>query len=88
MRLQDRICENADELLGSDLFREIVYLNIKNLQKHDSRLLEIFKDFRINDKNIDSMINCFITADGLAPNKRRIPASLPLTDERAVVRLA
>ena len=42
IRIKDRICETADELISSDLFKFTLKNCIKELKKHDSYLLKIF----------------------------------------------
>jgi len=54
--LKDRVCENADELLNSDLFKEVVRLSIKKLKKNESKLLNIFNNYKITDETVIILI--------------------------------
>ncbi len=56
IRLKDRICETADELLSSELFTKIIKQCINDLLKRKSILLNIFNNDEINDQNINILI--------------------------------
>ena len=42
IRLRDRVCENTDELLSSDLFYEITRRFVNELKRRQSPLLQLF----------------------------------------------
>lgn len=44
IRIRDRICDTPDELVGSDLFAEVLARFVAQLKKQQSRLLSIFPD--------------------------------------------
>lgn len=56
IRLRSRLCENADELLSSSLFQEIVLRSIAALKKRKSILLRMFESDQINSKEIETLI--------------------------------
>ncbi|MGB9641397.1 MAG: hypothetical protein ACPL4H_10835, partial [Anaerolineales bacterium] len=43
LRIRNRVCETADELFASDLFREVLRHYVKDLLRKDSPLLSIFE---------------------------------------------
>ncbi|HPG38187.1 MAG TPA: phosphoenolpyruvate carboxykinase [bacterium] len=53
IKLRDRICEDSDELLSSDLFRAVVERCITDLVRKESPLLQVFnKKTAITEKDI------------------------------------
>jgi len=56
LKIKNRICENADELLGSALFLQVLKHCIKDLQRHNSYLLGIFDGNKINSINIEMLV--------------------------------
>ena len=60
IRIHNKICETAEELVLSDLFREIVKKGIEALKKRNSLLLGIFGDQEINNQSIDTLIQTFL----------------------------
>lgn len=44
LRIKNRICDNAEELLKSKLFKEILHRALDELKKRDSLLLNIFRN--------------------------------------------
>lgn len=59
IKVKDRICDNAEELLSSTLFKEVLTRSIHNLQKKNPLLLKIFgkEPSQINKKDIQTLIN-------------------------------
>lgn len=56
IRLHNRICESADEILDSDLFKEVLNRAIASLQKRNSYLLQIFDNKPIDEKALKDLI--------------------------------
>ncbi len=56
IKIRDRICENADELLNSPLFMEILNRSLAELQHHDSYLLDIFGTHSIRPADQERLI--------------------------------
>ncbi len=56
IRLKDRVCDNPDELLSSNLFRAILKRCIAELTRKDSRLLNIFEHRPIREEDIQRLI--------------------------------
>jgi hypothetical protein len=56
IQLRDRICENAEELILSAIFRDVLTRSITALQKRKSKMLNIFHGLDINDKSIDTLV--------------------------------
>jgi hypothetical protein len=61
IRLRDRACENSDELLSSDLFRDVLGRFVNYLQRKQSPLLQIFgKPIQeVRDENVQQLIRVF-----------------------------
>jgi hypothetical protein len=61
IRSHDRICEDAEELISSELFREVVKRFISNLQRRKSHLLAIFQktEAEIPDEELNKLIETF-----------------------------
>ncbi len=57
IRLKDRICETAEDLLSSPLFIKVLKNYILYLQKRGSILLSIFGDKEINDDSLKLLID-------------------------------
>ncbi|OGX37114.1 MAG: hypothetical protein A3D87_00430 [Omnitrophica WOR_2 bacterium RIFCSPHIGHO2_02_FULL_50_17] len=56
IRLQNRVCETADELLSSALFKEILLRGISVLKERGSRLLKIFGKDEMDESGVDLLI--------------------------------
>ena len=59
IRLRGKICETSEELLSSDLFRNVLIGFIRELEKRQSRYLNIFPDRKYSGKEIDQLISSF-----------------------------
>ena len=59
IRIKNRICETSDELINSPLFLQILKLCVKELQSHNSYLLNIFEKKDIDPKDIEALIKTF-----------------------------
>lgn len=59
LRIKDRICDTADELLSSDLFLKVLTRCIHNLNHRNSRLLSIFERRDITEEDIDLLVTTF-----------------------------
>lgn len=60
IRIKNRICESADELISSRLFCHVLKRYIAELQDHDSELLGIFQRKKIDDKSIRTLIQTLL----------------------------
>ena len=67
IRLRDRVCETPEELIASDLFREIITRFLQGMRKKHSPLLQIFRDRQTDDETVNELISLF-----------RILAKMPL----------
>jgi hypothetical protein len=56
IRSRDRVCMNPDELLASGLFFETLKQFIELLQKKDSKLLRIFENQQIGDRDLKLLV--------------------------------
>jgi hypothetical protein len=59
IRLRDRVCETPEELLTSELFREVVARLVKHLAEQESPLLFLFaldEDETPTDGDVDDMV--------------------------------
>lgn len=60
IRIKNHVCETADELLSSDIFKTVLTRCIRDLEKHQSYLLGIFSKKTVTDTDIDALIKTFI----------------------------
>ncbi|MEW5895651.1 MAG: phosphoenolpyruvate carboxykinase [Candidatus Omnitrophota bacterium] len=60
IKIKGHICETADELFSSDLFRSVLNHCISQLQRHDSYLLSVFQSKTIREEDVDQLIQTFI----------------------------
>ena len=56
IKIKNRVCENSDELISSDMFYEITRRAVDKLIKRDSTLLSIFDKKKIEEKDIKELI--------------------------------
>ncbi len=56
LRISHRVCDTADELLASDLFREVVTLAVRKLEQRRSILLDVFGKKNISEEDIAVLI--------------------------------
>jgi energy-coupling factor transporter ATP-binding protein EcfA2 len=62
IRLRDRVCETPEELLSSDLFREVVTRFVEDLTRQDSPLLALFAAGDREptaDSDVDELVQVF-----------------------------
>lgn len=59
MRIRRLICETGEELLESDAFKEFVRQSIKQLQRKNSILLEVFNKSEITERDIETLTETF-----------------------------
>jgi hypothetical protein len=61
IRLRDRVCENTDELLSSDLFHEVTRRFVNELKRRRSPLLQLFgsQPNEIQDADIQQLLQVF-----------------------------
>jgi len=60
MRIKNRVCETPEELFLSDMFYSILKNCLKELKKHDSYLLGIFKNNKFSEKDITVLKKTFL----------------------------
>ena len=56
IRIKDRLCDNADELLSSELFLRVFNRCISDLEHRNSRLLGIFENKNITERDIQLLL--------------------------------
>ncbi len=87
LRIQNRICETADEVLSSALFRDILNRGLKELSHKKSMLMNIFPDGNYGEEDIDVLIKTlkFLTKmpGDMAPNV--VPGSAVFLKDRALL---
>ncbi len=59
IRLRDRICETPEELIASELFREITTRFLLSVRKKHSPLLQIFDNRQTDDNLVTDLISLF-----------------------------
>ena len=68
IRLKDRVCDNADELLSSDLFLRVLDRCITDLSKRHSKLLDIFEHEAITQDDINLLVEALHFLTRLSAN--------------------
>lgn len=72
LRIRDRMCDNQDELLSSEVFRTVLKQYLDTLAAKGSKLLNIFDHKDISEEDIDLLIKTlnYLTklSGGLVPN--------------------
>ncbi|MCA9407721.1 MAG: phosphoenolpyruvate carboxykinase [Candidatus Omnitrophica bacterium] len=58
VRVHEKVCETAGELLYSSLFREILWMAIEELLRRNSHLLNVFPDREVNERTLGKLIKC------------------------------
>lgn len=84
LRLRGKICENSEELLTSNLFRDVLWDFIRNLQRRESRFLNIFPNRQVSEKAVTELIDTFRFLNKLPAElviKVHEPAKKFLTDK-------
>jgi hypothetical protein len=56
LNIRDRMCETADELLGSGKFRTILEKCLSQLALRNSPLLQIFENGNVNEESINELV--------------------------------
>ena len=59
IRLRGKICETSEELLSSDLFRNVLIGFVRELERRQSLYLDVFPGRKIGGKDIDQLISTF-----------------------------
>ena len=85
MRVRRRFCETPDELLNSDLFREILRRCLKELSRRDSPLLGFLEGGYDHDSTPDVLIQClsYLAKIPLALLPNIVPAAASYPAHRA-----
>lgn len=83
IRLQDRVCETGEELVGSDLFARILQSLIHDLKRRQSRLLDIFPESQPKDRDIALLIDTIqlLIKMPLSQVPRLLPEAKPLLEK-------
>lgn len=61
--IRERMCETPEELLRTNKFRTTLELCLRQLEKNDSPLLEIFEDSRVTEEGIVNLIKTLINLE-------------------------
>jgi hypothetical protein len=69
VRIKDKICENADELILSDLFKAVIKKCIRELCKKNSSLINIFGKKEIGAKDISALVETFLMLTKMTGDK-------------------
>ncbi|MBN1465156.1 phosphoenolpyruvate carboxykinase [candidate division KSB1 bacterium] len=68
IRLRDRVCETPEELIGSELFRQVLTRFVKSLEAKGSPFCRLFdkNDAAIDAEDIQSLIDTFLVLEKMA----------------------
>ncbi|MCR4336204.1 MAG: hypothetical protein NUV91_00135, partial [Candidatus Omnitrophica bacterium] len=61
IQLRDQVCETAEDILKSDLFKEVLKRAVEKLSKRNSFLLNIFDKKPVEDKDLQKLIQVLIS---------------------------
>ncbi len=65
IHIHDTICQNAQEILNSQLFREVLEVAVAELMARNSYLTKIFPGKNMNEENLKKLVKCLmLLADG------------------------
>jgi len=56
LNIRERMCETAEEMLGSEKFRQVLDHCIENLKAKNSPLLDIFEKHQADTKSVDDLV--------------------------------
>jgi len=60
IRIKDRLCETGEELLTSSLFKHILKICVQELKEHNSYLLKIFPNPKIQADDLGGILKTFL----------------------------
>ena len=60
LKSKARVCESPFELLESDLFEEVLWSYVTKLQNRESKIINIFKDGKPTEDQIQTLIKTFV----------------------------
>ena len=69
LRVRNRVCNNSEELIQSELFAKVLRRFIENLENHQSPLLAIFPDSQVNGQSIDTLVDVLFYLSRLPAEK-------------------
>ena len=80
IQLHDRICETADELMESALFKEIIRRGVRQLEKRNSFLMDVFGKSAVNEEDLGVFVKTlgFLTKMSAALVPNIVPGSKAL----------
>jgi len=68
LRIKDRVCETAEELISSKPFKEFLKIAINSLIERNSILLNIFSKDKIDENNIELLIKTLLYLSKMEAN--------------------
>ncbi len=60
IRLRDKVCQNSDELISSDLFHEVVRRCVQDLAASGSQLIRVFGFEEVSDADLKTLIQTLL----------------------------
>ncbi len=69
LRVRNRVCNNSEELIKSELFAKILWRFLENLKQHRSTLLQIFPDSMIDRESMGTLIDVLFYLSRLPAEK-------------------
>ena len=69
MRVRNRVCNNSEELIRSELFEKILWRFLKNLEESQSPLLAVFPQGKIDRESMETLIDTLFYLTRLPADK-------------------
>lgn len=69
LRVRNRVCNNSEELIRSELFEKILWRHLKNLEKNHSPLMAVFPWEKLDRDTLHTLIETFLYLSHLPADK-------------------
>lgn len=69
LRVRNRVCNNSEELLYSELFEKVLWRFLKNLEETQSVLLSVFPESKVDRDSMQTLIEIFFYLSRLPAEK-------------------
>jgi len=69
LRVRNRVCNNSEELIQSELFEKILWRFLKGLEESESVLLSVFPDSKVSRESMETLIETLFYLSRLPGDK-------------------
>ncbi|HAF62132.1 MAG TPA: phosphoenolpyruvate carboxykinase [Anaerolineaceae bacterium] len=69
MRVRNRVCNNSEELIRSELFEKVLWRFLKNLEESQSPLLAVFPQGKVDRESLEALIDTLFYLTRLPSDK-------------------